>query len=134
VSAGSIAVRLARQFAAFFGVGVAAAIIHYGLLIGLVEARLATAIPATLAGYVAGGVVSYVLNRAYTYDAARSHVEAGWRFAIVAAVGFGLTWLLMALLHGTFGLHYLVAQLLTTGVVLVWSFLAHKYWSFGERH
>jgi putative flippase GtrA len=28
-------------------------------------------------------------------------------------------------------LHYLLAQLVTTGVVLLWSFLAHKLWTFG---
>jgi putative flippase GtrA len=125
--------RLARQFLAFFGVGVVAAIVHYGVLIGLVEVLRFAPVPATLAGYVAGGIVSYILNRAFTYEAQRGHAEAGWRFAVVATVGFGLTFLLMSLLHGALGWHYLVAQVATTGVVLVWSFLAHKYWSFGER-
>lgn len=125
--------RLARQFAAFFGVGVIAAIVHYGLLIGLVEAFFYDPVHATLAGYVAGGVVSYVLNRIFTYDAQRNILESGWRFAVVAALGFGLTWVLMALLHTRLGWHYLIAQVITTGIVLVWSFLAHKFWSFGER-
>jgi putative flippase GtrA len=124
---------LLRQFAAFFGVGVVAAIVHYGLLIGLVEFGLLSAIAATLIGYVAGGLVSYGLNRAFTYRSTRNHVDASWRFALVAGVGFGLTFVLMALLHGQLGWHYLIAQLITTGVVLIWSFLAHKFWSFGEK-
>lgn len=127
------AFRLIRQFSAFFGMGLAAAAVHFGLLIGLVELLRVPAVPATLSGYLAGGIVSYLLNRTFTYDAQRDHVQAGWRFAVVAAIGFGLTFLLMSLLHGRFGWHYLPAQIITTGIVLVWSFHAHKYWSFGEK-
>lgn len=128
-----LSARLIRQFAAFFGVGIIAAIVHFGLLIGLVEALGMAAVPATLIGYVAGGGVSYALNRAFTYRSTRNHIEAGWRFAIVAGVGFGLTYLLMGLLHDRLGLHYLPSQVITTGLVLVWSFLAHKFWSFREK-
>lgn len=118
---------------AFFGVGIAAAIVHYGLLVGLVEIYFYDPVSATLAGYLMGGIVSYGLNRAYTYEAERSHFEAGWRFGVVAAIGFGLTWLLMALFTRSLGWHYLPSQVLTTGIVLVWSFAAHKYWSFRDR-
>ena len=54
--------RILRQFGMFFGVGIAAAIVHYGLLVALVEGAGLEPVPATLAGYVAGGLVSYVLN------------------------------------------------------------------------
>ncbi len=122
---------LHRQFSMFVVVGVAAAVVHYGLLIALVEIRGVRPVPATLAGYVAGGVVSYVLNRRHTYRSDRPHEEAGWRFAVVAGVGFVLTSVFMYLLHDLAGLHYLLAQVLTTGVVLVWSFVAHRIWTFG---
>jgi putative flippase GtrA len=121
---------LTRQFSAFFGVGVVAAVVHYGVLIGLVEAGGLDPVPATLLGYIAGGVVSYALNRRLTYASDRPHVEAGWRFAVVAAVGFGLTG---AFMHGFtrwFGVPYLPAQVVTTGIVLFWSFVAHKLWTF----
>ena len=122
-----------RQFVAFFGVGVIAAIVHYGLLYLLVEAFFYDPVSAALAGYVAGGLVSYVLNRLYTYEAQRGHLEAGWRFGVVACIGFVLTWLLMGLFHTRLGWHYLLAQVATTGIVLVWSFVAHKYWSFKDN-
>lgn len=124
---------VARQFVAFFGVGVVAAIVHYGLLVGLVEIFFYDPVSATLAGYVAGGIVSYVLNRLYTYEAERGHLDAGWRFAVVAGIGFGMTWLLMAFFTRWLGWHYFLSQVLTTGIVLVWSFAAHKYWSFRDR-
>jgi putative flippase GtrA len=123
---------LARQFAAFFGVGLVAAIVHYGLLISLVEGYRMDPVPAALAGYVAGGIVSYLLNRRHTYASDRPHVEATWRFALVAVIGFGLTWAGMAVLVRGLAVPYLAAQLVTTGIVLFWSFLAHKFWTFRE--
>ena len=126
------AAAFARQVSGFFGVGLAAAVVHYGLLVSLVEGYRMEAVRATLVGYVGGGVVSYLLNRRHTYASERPHREAGWRFAAVALVGFGLTWLFMAVLVRGLGLPYLPAQIVTTALVLVWSFLAHKLWTFRE--
>lgn len=121
---------LARQFATFSGVGVVAAVAHFGVLILLVEAAGIDAVQAALAGYVAGGVVSYGLNRRLTYRSDRPHREATWRFTLVTVVGFFITWALMAAFTRGLGLPYLPAQLATTGVVLFWSFIAHKLWTF----
>ncbi len=121
---------LLRQAGAFFGVGIAAAIVHYGLLIALVEAGGLGPVPGTLAGYVAGGTVSYALNRRLTYESTRPHAEAGWRFAVVAGVGFLLTGGFMHAFTAWFDLSYLPAQVVTTGIVLFWSFVAHKLWTF----
>lgn len=121
---------LLRQIAGFAGAGVFAAIAHYGVLIGLVEIAGLAPVPATLAGYVCGGVVSYALMRTHAFASARPHAQAGWRFAVVACVGFLLTGAIMALLTGRLGAPYLPAQLLTTAIVLVWSFAAHKWWTF----
>jgi putative flippase GtrA len=103
---------------------------HYGVLVGLVETGLATPVPATLAGYVLGGVVSYLLNRTRTYASDRPHREATWRFAIVALVGFFITWIIMHAFTTWTSVPYLPAQILTTGVVLLWSFVAHRLWTF----
>ena len=121
---------LARQFTTFFGVGLVAAVAHYGLLVALVEGGGLHPVPATLAGYVAGGLVSYALNRRHTYTSRRPHREATWRFALVALVGFLLTWLFMYAFTIGLGAPYLPAQLVTTGIVMLWSFLAHKAWTF----
>jgi putative flippase GtrA len=123
---------LSRQISAFFGVGIAAAIVHYGLLVSLVEGYRMEAVRATLVGYVGGGIVSYLLNRRHTYASDRPHREAGWRFALVAFVGFGLTWAFMALFVRVLGAPYLPAQIVTTALVLVWSFVAHKLWTFRD--
>ncbi|WP_230531578.1 GtrA family protein [Microvirga roseola] len=122
--------RITRQFSTFFGVGVAATAVHYSVLIGLVEIGGAHPVAATLAGYVAGGFLSYMLNRRHTYDSSRPHREATWRFALVAFVGFLLTWLFMNAFTVWLGAPYLPAQVVTTGIVMFWSFTAHKMWTF----
>jgi putative flippase GtrA len=120
-----------RQILAFGGAGIAAAVFHYATLIGLVEGGVLTPVPATLCGYLAGGGVSYALNRRHTYRSDRPHREAVWRFVTVAAIGFAITFAVMHVLVDRWSLPYLPAQLLTTGIVLVWSFSAHKWWTFG---
>ena len=124
---------LFRQFLAFFGVGVVAAIVHYSALVGGVELFGVAPVPATLGGYILGGIVSYWLNRRHTYRSDRPHEEAGWRFAVVAGVGFGLTYLFMSLFVTRWALPYFPSQIATTGIVLLWSFFAHKYWSFAHH-
>lgn len=124
---------LARQFSAFFSVGLAATAAHYVVLIALVEAAAVAPARAALAGALVGALVSYALSRAHVFETRRSHGEAGWRFAVVACVGFALTYGAMRLLVDRLGVPYLPAQMATTGVVMLWSFLAHKLWTFADR-
>ena len=125
--------RQVRQLAAYVLAGGLTAVAHYGVLIGLVELAHADPVPATLAGFIVGALVSYALNRWMTFDATRSHAQAGWRFALIAAGGFVLTGILMHLFVARAGLPYLPMQLVTTGVVMVFSFLGHKFFSFADR-
>jgi putative flippase GtrA len=125
-----LTVHLRRQIRSFFGVGFVAAAAHYGVLVALVEFGIASPVPATLVGYIAGGSVSYLLNRRHTFRSERPHLEATWRFAAVAGIGFLLTAVLMNVLVVRLEVPYLPAQVLTTGAVLVWSFVAHRLWTF----
>jgi putative flippase GtrA len=121
---------LFRQFSSFVAVGVIATGVHYALLIGLVEIAGISAVAAALAGYGAGGAVSYGLNRRHTFRTTLPHEAAVSRFTLVAAVGFGLTYVFMSLfVHGA-GIPYLPAQVATTAIVMFWSFAAHRIWTF----
>jgi putative flippase GtrA len=117
----------------FVFVGGFAFVAHYSVLIGLVEGGIAPPVAAALMAFVAGGIVSYVLNRRLTFRSSRRHLEAAPSFAGVALVGFGLTGAFMYLFVERLGLPYLPAQLVTTGVVLLWTFTANKLWTFRER-
>jgi|SRR5579875_209725 putative flippase GtrA len=121
---------LFRQFSSFVAVGFIATGVHYVFLIGLVELAGVSAVAAALVGYGAGGTVSYSLNRRHVFRSGLPHHEAVSRFTIVALVGFGLTYLFMSLLVNRAGIPYLPAQIATTGIVMLWSFAAHKLWTF----
>jgi putative flippase GtrA len=122
-----------RQLVTYVFAGGLTAVAHYSVLIGLVEIAHVDPVPATLAGFIVGAIVSYLLNRWLTFDATHSHAQATWRFALIAAGGFVLTGLLMHLFVARFGLPYLPMQLVTTGIVMVFSFLGHKFFSFADR-
>ena len=98
--------RQSRQLLAYVFSGGVTAVAHYALLIGLVELGRVDPVPATLAGFVLGAVVSYTLNRWLTFDATHSHVQATWRFALIAAGGFVLTGVLMHLFVARAGRHW----------------------------
>jgi putative flippase GtrA len=122
--------QLVRQFSSFAWVGVIATAVHYAVLIALVEIAGVPAVAAALAGYCTGGVFSYGLNRRHTFQSDRPHDEAAWRFAVVAGIGFGLTYIFMTLFVDLAGVPYLPAQVATTGLVMFWAFAAHKTWTF----
>lgn len=121
---------LRRQFSSFVLVGLIATSAHYAALIALKELAHWAVIPATLSGYCLGGAISYVLTRRHVFASDRSHGEAGWRFVAVASVGFFLTWGLMRLFVVAWGAPYLPAQVVTTGMVMFWSFAANRHWTF----
>ncbi len=124
---------LAPQFMRYGSVGVAAAIFHYGLLFGLVQSGMTGDVLGTLAGYIAGGIVSYLLNRRFTFASDRTHASAMPRFIAIAFGGFVLTGVLMWILSDRLGLNYMLAQPLITVMVMFWTFAGNRFWTFAER-
>ena len=122
-----------RQFITFFGVGVAATITDWGTFFVQTEFLAVPNVYAALVSYCCGGTISYTLNRAHTFDSERTHLEAGWRFAVVMVVGFSLTGLFVWLFADRLGLPPMVARMISTAIVFFWNYLAHKTWTFGEK-
>ncbi len=121
---------LARQLGSFAGVGALATALHYSVLIGLVQLAGLSPVPAALCGFTLGGVLSYRFNRRHTFGSERPHEEAVWRFALVAGVAFVLTYAFMRVMVESWRVRYLSAQVVTTGIVMVWTFAANKLWTF----
>lgn len=123
---------LFRQFARFTGVGLMSAVGHYGLLIALVQGARVDAVAASAAGALLGAIINYSLNYRFTFRSGKQHQESVVKFAIVALLGLCLNTLLMWIGVDFLGIHYLLAQVLTTGLVLIWSFLGNRFWTFHE--
>lgn len=124
---------LVHQFSRFTGVGFVSAIGHYGLLIGLVQGFGVAAVPASAAGALLGAVINYALNYCFTFRSTKRHKDAILKFAIVALVGLVLNTLFMWVGVKLLGVHYLLSQVVTTGLVLVWSFIGNRHWTFHVR-
>jgi len=121
---------LVRQFANFTGVGFVSAIGHYGLLIALVQIARVPAVPASAAGALLGAWINYTLNYHFTFRSSKRHRDAVLKFAAVATVGLMLNTLFMWVGVKLIGAHYLLSQVVTTGLVLIWSFAGNRFWTF----
>jgi putative flippase GtrA len=109
------------EFSRFAAVGAVATIVHYSVLISLVELAHGPLIPSTSTGFVFGAILSYGLNRRITFRHQPSFGRGLLKFIAVGAVGLGLNALIVAgLARGR--LPYIPAQMAATGVVLVWNF------------
>lgn len=118
------------RFAVVGAVGTAA---HYALLLTLVEGVGADPIAGSVAGFLLGALVNYTMNRSLVFRSERAHVEALPRFLAIA--GMGLCWnaLLMYLFVDLFGIYYLVAQIVTTGILLGWHYVGNALWTFRKH-
>ena len=122
------------QFLRYTGVGAVGTACQYLILWVGVERFAANATRASLGGAVVGAVVNYMLNYYYTFGSSSSHAVAAPRFFAVAGVGIAINTALMHVLVDWVGVHYLVAQVVATGVVLVTSFLVNRIWTFSRGH
>jgi putative flippase GtrA len=89
------------------------------------------AAPAAALGALAGALVAYAANRRFTFTRSRAgHRRALPRFLLVAATTMALSASIVRLGTVAWGLHYLLAQALATGVGLVLGYGLNRHWTF----
>jgi putative flippase GtrA len=125
--------KLGGQFLLFAGMGAIGTAAQYSVLIALVRLARMDAVLASTAGFVVGACVNYTLNYLFTFNSSKRHIEALPRFFTVALLGMGINAAIMAGLVHQAGMHYLLAQIVATGLVLVWNFAGSKLWVFREK-
>ena len=123
-----------RQFLHFAAVGACGTLVQYTMLeVGTgwlsMQAAWASAI-----GYVMGSVVNYLLNYFFTFESGKSHMEAASKYFTLLGIGLCINTALMALLADHLGWNIWIAQMLTTGIGLVWNFTGSRFWAFREAH
>lgn len=119
-----------REFLRFALVGGLCTALQYLVLILGVEVLGVDAVLASGIGFVLSAVLNYMLNRQFTWASSVPHAIAMRRFITVLAIGLALNLLGMRLLHGYLGWHYVLSQVLTTVMTLLWNFTAHRQWTF----
>lgn len=122
----------AAQFVDFAVVGAVGTAAHFTVLILLVQSADWPPVAATTAGFGVGALVNYTLSYWLVFQSRARHVQALPRFLAVALVTMLLNAIIFwALVHGG-GLHYLIAQVIATAVVLVANFVANRTLTFAS--
>ena len=123
-----------RRLTAFGLVGVIGTGTHYLVLIMLVESAGINPVTATSVGFVVGALVNYALNRRYTFQSSKSHLDAGPKFFIIAIVTGIVNSLLVYGGANLLGANYLLVQIGATFIVFLANFALNSLWTFQEAH
>lgn len=126
---------LFRDFVAFAGMGLVGTMAHYSVLLALVEWVGLSPVTGSAIGFLVGALVNYSLNYNFTFRSTVPHRLALPKFMTVATAGFFLNTFIMVAGTRWTPLHYLVVQVLATGLVLFLGFVANALWTFkGKAH
>jgi putative flippase GtrA len=127
----SFVARHARSFPVYVGSGGIATASHYAVTVVAVEFLSVPPVVATSIGFIVGAIVKYWLNYAVAFQSRARHIGAIARFAIFVAALLALNTVIFELLHGMLGLHYLVAQALSTLGLIPPGYFINRHWVFG---
>ncbi len=94
----------------FLLVGLANSAIGYSVVMGFHYALGASPLVANIWGYLVGGLVSYVLNRKFTFGSRRTHAETLPLFVACVAVCFALNAAVLLFLTRVIHLPFPLAQ------------------------
>ena len=115
---------------AYIGAGGIATGCHYVTTIAAVELLAVRPVVASAVGFSVGALVKYCLNYFVAFRSGERHAIAVPRFVAMLLVLLALNTLVFALLNEGAGLHYLVAQVLTTALLIPPGYLLSRLWVF----
>lgn len=124
---------LAIRFARYTSAGAIGAIMHFLILIFLVQFLFAQPVLASITGFVAGAIVNFLLSHHWVFQSNRPRAETAPRFFLIASIGLGLNAAMMYFLVTMLHVHYLLGQIATTGSVLIWNYLGSSLWAFSKN-
>jgi putative flippase GtrA len=112
-------------------VSVVALAVDFSVLELCVHALGLPALPASVLGYLTGGVLQYVLCSYWVFSTNVKNDAVGFlAFTLLSLVGLGITWLVMLLAHDTVGWPIELAKGIAVGLAFTWNFLSRKYLLF----
>ena len=110
-----------RDFLRFAAVGAVATLVHYSVLLGLAEGFGVGPVVATICGFFVGAVVSYNLNRRFTFATRPAYGRGLAKFLLVIGIGAVINAGIVAAFVAA-GVHYMIGQVIATALVLIWNF------------
>lgn len=122
-----------RQYITFAAIGAVGTLCHYTVLIYLVQIHSFSATIASSMAFVVGSIVNFILNYNYNFTSNRNIVNLYIRFFTVAIFGFSINLLVMYTGTNLTDIHYVVVQIIATGITLQSNYFLTKYWAFSDH-
>ena len=127
---------LYQEFLRYLLVGGTAFLFDYGLFF-LTKTLVFNALGntgvylATAAGFITGLAVNYILSITFVFKSAKEQnkgktVGAFLLFAVIGVIGLLLSEGGMYLFFDLAGIHFMLAKIIVTGIVLLWNYIARK--------
>lgn len=124
-------IKLIQQIIKFGIVGVLAAVIDFGLLAILTEFLGIHYLLSAAISFTVATVFNYIASMKYVFD---SRYEKGHKhqelfiFVVLSLIGLGLNQVFMWFFVEITALHYIIAKVLATILVMAWNFISRKIW------
>ena len=119
-----------RSFVMYIVSGVASVATHYAFTIAAVELLGWRALIATSVGFMVGAVTKYFMNYFLAFASEEPHLQAIPRFTVMLLTLFAANGAIFWALHDHYGLHYMLAQVVTTGFLIPVGYAVNRYWVF----
>lgn len=121
---------ITTSFVRFALVGLANTAVGYGVILLLYYRFETGPVLANVGGYLIGVLLSYVLNRSFTFASHRPHVEALPRFSLAATACFVLNLIVLKFCMSVLTLPVALAQALAVGTYTIAFYLTSRFLVF----
>ncbi len=118
------------QLICYGGMGLIGTGVHYIAFLSCIRLNLLDPVFASNFGYVLGAVTNYFLNYYITFKHNSDHIKTIVKFFIVAFIGLGVNYSIFSVSFTYFELHYLISQIIATGMVFGLTFVMNKLWTY----
>lgn len=114
----------------FAGVGAIGTLLHYAVLISLVEINQVGVVYATTAGFIVGAIFNYAMSFKYVFHSEKKHSNTLPKFLSIAVITGFLNSTVMWTFAEIASIHYIGAQIIATGVAFTANYLINSKWTF----
>lgn len=114
-------------------VGVLGAFIHFGVLVLLVEKFQVVPVLSSSIGFVIVVVISYVLNKYWTFQTKNKSFSEFTKYMIVSCSGLVMNIVIMYFSVDVFHLDYIIGQLIVTFIIPLSNYTLNHLWTFKHQ-
>ncbi|MEM7098535.1 MAG: GtrA family protein [Pseudomonadota bacterium] len=119
-----------ETFARYFLSGCVALAVHLSVLAALVELFSFDEVAASGIGFVFACIVNYCIQYFYVFRVSDRLATRALRYVVITVFTLLLNMVVFYLIIQFSGLHYALAQGLTTGFIFVVNFVLNSLWTF----